>query len=422
MKQIDLMITAESPLAIGQRKPGGSVNEALDYIPGTVIRGAIAAQILQQAQALEQISSTDIDFSHTGDHFQTLFLNDRVAVFQNAYPAITKVGEDGHELSSTEVRLLPATALSSKTNDGFKPKAGVFDSLIDGFCAREHGHFYEPNDLMSDRVEPFSSFYSKNDNTYRSHPVSKRLLTRVGINRRRATAQEEILYSIEVLNEVQGKKHPQPMVYKGAIFIQDDALAEQLCQFITTNDDRFRLGGSTSRGLGKIVIAAKIKDLPNPSDSVKQQMDTFNEKLAERWRWWHIFNEGIKNPLVDRTFFTIGLQSDAILSEQWRRTMVISEDMLRQFANAEDPTLKLHCVYSSYDYRSGWNAAWGLQKDVELVTKMGGVYLFSTQQPAIWYEKLAELEHWGVGDRTSEGFGQVRVCDEFHQVFRENAV
>ncbi|QYO63513.1 CRISPR-associated RAMP protein Csx10 [Leptolyngbya sp. 7M] len=387
-----------------------------------MIRGAIAGQILQQAQAAGQINSSEIDLSQTGDHFQTLFLDDRAAVFQNAYPAVARVGEDGYELRSAEVRLLPATALSSKTNDGFKPKAGVFDSLIDSFCAREHGHFYEPHDLEGDRVEPFGGFYSKTGNIYHSHPVSKRLLTRVGINRRRATAQEEILYSIEVLNEIQGKKHPQPMVYKGAILIENDALAEQLHQFIAHNSDQFRLGGSTSRGLGKVVIATAIQDLANPSGLIKQRIDSFNQKLAERWQWWHIFNEGIANLLINRTFFTIDLQSDAILSEQWRRTMVISEEMLREFADIEDPTLELHSAYSSYDYRSGWNAAWGLQRDVELVTKMGGVYLFSTQQPTVWYEKLADLELRGVGDQISEGFGQVRICDEFHQIVRENPV
>lgn len=51
MKQpyrIDLTITALSPLAIGRQKPGGSISEAEQYIPGSVLRGAIAKQILQR--------------------------------------------------------------------------------------------------------------------------------------------------------------------------------------------------------------------------------------------------------------------------------------------------------------------------------------------------------------------------------------
>ena len=48
MNRIDLEIKARSPLAIGKQKPSSSVSEADEYISGSVIRGAIAAQILQQ--------------------------------------------------------------------------------------------------------------------------------------------------------------------------------------------------------------------------------------------------------------------------------------------------------------------------------------------------------------------------------------
>ncbi|MGF1482365.1 MAG: CRISPR-associated RAMP protein Csx10 [Cyanophyceae cyanobacterium] len=417
MKRIDLTITAQAPLAIGQRKPGGSVSEAMDYIPGSVIRGAIASRILK--------SSTQIP--KAGDDFHALFLDEQAAVFQNAYPAIAKVGEDEYEIRDGEIAFLPATALSSKTDSGFKPnKAGVFDSLIDSFCAREHGLFYEPNNIKGDRVESFSGFYSKAGNCYSSHSVSKRLLTRVGINRRLATAQEEILYSIEVLNEVQGKKEKVPTTYRSSILVQDDGdLAEQLSEFIRSNCDRFRLGGSGSRGLGNVTIKAKISESANIQESsLKQRIGSFNEKLKERWGFWNAFGVPDPNPLEGRTFFTVNLQSDAILTEQWQRTMVISEDMLRQFVGLHNADVTLHMTYSSYDYRSGWNTAWGLPKDVELIAKMGGVFLFSiseTQQER-WYEKLAELELRGVGDRTSEGLGQIKVCDDFHLIFREDAV
>jgi CRISPR-associated protein Csx10 len=413
MKRIHLTITAEAPLAIGQRKPGASVSEAMDYIPGTVIRGAIAANILNQT------SESPAD----GDDFHTLFLNDNAAIFQNAYPAVLKRNDHQYAVSSGEIKVLPATALSSKTNSGFKPKAGAFDALIDSFCAREHGHFYEPNDVKGDRVEPFKGFYSQHQGSYYAHSVSQRLLTRVGINRRRTTAQEEILYSIEVLDEFQGTAQdgtPQPTVYKSAILIEDDNLATALQTFLEQNSPYFRLGGSTSRGLGKVHIETQLEDIEEQANSIKQRIAKINKNLIERWAFWNAFCES--RSIAERTFFTIVLQSDAILTEHWQRTTVISEAMLQRFANHPDPDIQLHMAYSSYDYRSGWNAAWGLQKDVELMTNMGSVYLFSTQHPEAWHEPLARLENKGVGDRVSEGFGQVRVCDEFHLVFRENAV
>ena len=413
MRQITLTITAHSPLAIGQRKPGGSVSEAMDYIPGTVIRGAIAGQILRQTQQTPE----------AGDDFHRLFVDEQAAVFRNGYPAIARVDDDTYELRAEAISVLPVTALSSKTDSGFKPgKTGVFDSLIDSYCAREHGLFYEPNDITGDRVEPFSGFYSKSDTAYATHSVNKRLLTRVGINRQRATAQDEILYSLEVLNETQGKQQPVPSVYRSTILVNDDALAEQLLAFIQGNGDRIRLGGSASRGLGQVSLAATLGE--ETANSLPQRVTAFNSKLQERWALWNAFGSLDSDPLQDRLFFTIDLQADTILTEHWRRTMVLSEAMLKQSAGLASSEIRLEMAYSSYDYRSGWNAAWGLPKDVELVTKLGGVFLYSIpmSEGDGWYEYLAKLERWGVGDRASEGFGQIRVCDEFHQVMREASV
>jgi len=411
MKRLNLTITAQAPLAIGQRKPGGSVSEVMDYIPGTVIRGAIAGKLLQHGTP------------EVGDDFHRLFVEEGAAIFQNAYPAIAKLGEDRYRLSPSEIRVLPATALSSKTESGFKPRrAGVFDSLIDSYCAKEHGLFYEPNSKEGDRVEPFNGFYSKVDKHYISHSVSKRLLTRVGINRRRATAQDEILYSLEVLNESQGKAQRQPTIYRSAILVDDD-LAEALCTFIDQNGDRFRLGGSASRGLGQVEISVDQDDVPTSTQAVKEldeRINGFNNCLNRRWQQWSIFGTSTQ-PIEGRTYFSIGLESEAILLENWRRTFVLSAETLSHLLSTQ---VELEMAYSSYDYRSGWNAAWGLAKDTELVTAMGSVFLFSisTTEQSNWIDKLAKLEQNGVGERTSEGFGQIRVCDEFHQVMREEPV
>ena len=97
---------------------------------------------------------------------------------------------------------------------------------------------------------------------------------------------------------------------------------------------------------------------------------------------------------------------------------------MKEFTTVYDSSLQLEVAYSSYDYYSGWNAAWGLMKDVELVTNKGGVYLFSISKTKTetWFPALKTLESKGVGERTNEGFGQVQICNEFHLVFRDNAV
>jgi CRISPR-associated protein Csx10 len=405
MKRIQLEIKALSPLAIGRKKPGGSVSEAGDYIPGSVIRGAIASQMIQQSN-LEHP-----DLTATNNDFKDLFIRDNAAIFRNGYPAPTD--------SNEEIKVLPATALSSKTNPGFKPKGyGVFDTLINRFCAESYGYPYDPICPQDGgRVEPYSGFYSKkNEQNYQTHSVSKRLLTRVGINRRRATAEEQVLYSIEVLNETENQ---QPVVYRSSILIEDDNLADQLTQFINLNSKNFRLGGAMSRGLGKVEIQGTVSSV---KQTLESRIHRFNHSIQNRWReWGNLFGN---RPLENRTYFTLDLQSDAILTENWQRTMVISGDMLKGFAQLTDYPVELHVAYSSYDYVSGWNSAWGLMKDVELITNKGSVYLFSTikEKEKDWIEALEMLELKGVGDRTCEGFGQVQVCNDFHTIVWEEAV
>ncbi|WP_414582549.1 CRISPR-associated RAMP protein Csx10 [Scytonema sp. PCC 10023] len=465
MKRIKLEITTLSPLAIAGKKPG-SVSEVEDHIPGSVIRGAIASQILQLSNQ-QTPGIAEQNLTTGGGDFEALFLGDEPAIFQNAYPAVAKIADEFNftkknstkkkpdlisQVVTDEVMVLPATAVSSKTNSGFKPKGnGVFDTLIDRFCADAYNFPYDPSDPKSledktdARVEPFGGFYSKtnekiNDSEikyqYRSHSTSTRFLTRVGINRRRATSEDDILYSIEVLNESfvenpqAGSKNWNPVVYRSAILVKDAELAKSLENFINQNSHLFRLGGATSRGLGKVTIKAEVEDA---SADIEARISKFKNKLQQRWERWSVFGKPEINPLENRTYFTLDLQADAILTENWRRTTVISPTMLCQFVgldnefsrlNAEDQDnfLTLEVAYSSYNYRSGWNAAWGLMKDIELVTNRGSVYLFSTNEGDLWMDKLKELELKGVGDRTCEGFGQVQICNPFHLVMREEAV
>ena len=412
MKEIQLTIKALSPLAIGRQKPGGSISEAQDYIPGSVIRGAVAGQMLRQSNAAPE---------QPGGDFQTLFMDEGSAIFTNAYP--TSKNKQG----ILPVQVLPATAVSSKTAPGFKAdkadNGGVFDTLIDRFCAESFSHLYDPScPKDGGRVEPYSGFYSKAGQQYRSHSVETRLLTRVGINRRRSTAQEQVLYSIEAISEKKrgkdNKKNWEPSLFSSSIYLENAELAELLKQYL--NSKHLRLGGSVSRGLGKVEIQAEVQDYQANTGS---RIDAFNTALRKRWQKWDSIFGSPQNPIPQgHQFFTLDLQSDAILTEQWRRTTVISSAMLWAMAGIVDADLQLHATYSSYDYRSGWNTAWGLMKDVDLVTNRGAVYLFSTPKLETWKPTLELIEHRGVGDRTQEGFGQVQVCSNFHQVFRENAV
>ena len=400
MKEIRLTIIAKSPLAIGNKKPS-SVSEAIDYIPGSVIRGAIASQLIERG------GKPKID--DDSDDFNRLFIANNAAIFSNAYPA---------------PYLLPSTAVSSKANPGFKAKGnGVFDTLIDRFCADSYGLPFDPNcPKDGGRVEPFGGFYNLAINKYQSKSVTKRLLTRAGINRRRATSEEAILYSIEVINESTEKS---PVVFQSSIFVEDD-LAPLLQSFIDRSS--ISIGGSVSRGLGKIAIETELLDI---NLDIKKNIDTFNRTLKKRYGKWSIFDnstEDKKPEFPNRVYFTLNLESEAILRDRWRRTTAISSEMLSQFLGITEDTLIqdlcLEASYSSYNYLSGWNSAWGLMKDIELVTNKSSVYLYSIdpEYEKEYIDKLQKLAIEGVGERTTEGFGRITICHPFHNISREEAV
>jgi CRISPR-associated protein Csx10 len=412
MKPIPLLIFTESPLALGQAKTGSSVSNVESYISGTVIRGAVAGIMLRQAQAEGQ------DFSQAADSdFKALFIEHQ-AIFQNAYPALTE-----NLKCHADVRVVPATALSAKNASGFKSTGnGVFDTLIDRFCAEAYGIVYDPNcPIDGGRVDSFPGFYSVEDGVYHSHSSTTRLLTRVGINRRRNTAEDQVLYSIQVLNEFKrDKQRSEEMVFASTIWVRED-LADTLRNYLNAQANNIRLGGSVSRGLGKVRL-----ELPErqPEPTLTKRIEDLNQTLKTRWQRWQIFQTQPQVPIDHRCFFTLGLQSEAILTENWLRSMVISERILQNTTGLTRGDLKLHAAYSSSGQRSGWNAAWELPKDITLITNSGSVFLFSIDKIELnhWQPKLAELEIQGIGQATSEGFGQIRVCDQFHNILREAAV
>ena len=65
---------------------------------------------------------------------------------------------------------------------------------------------------------------------------------------------------------------------------------------------------------------------------------------------------------------------------------------------------------------SGWNAALGLPKEDDRAIAAGSVFFFEYlgDNPDSLSQRLKCLESAGLGERRSEGFGRVIVCDPFH--------
>ena len=389
--ELSIQITLKSPIITGGRKPSGQAVEAVQYIRGGLIRGAVAKALL-----------ADLENSEPDADFDQLFLDDDAGIFRNCIPG-TKV--------------LPATATGCKDFPGFRKandneKHGVFDTLLERIVSEKANWMYQPNcPTCSGRVDSKGGFYEGVAESYKEEHLNTRLLTRVAINRQRKVAEDELLYHLTALNPitVEGKEE----TLQSSARIPSD-LVDKVAQ--TLQQKVKRLGGGGSRGLGKVCIKVK-KD--NPADSLKQRINNFNEVLQKVWQSYaNLPNTEIG--AFEGTYFGVNLQSDAILTaaDEWQLSMVLTAPMLQKMTGCK-AELTFVRSFASYNYVGGWNAAWGLPKETALVTQMGSVFVFHTSDIGAWLSELQTLENIGIGNRREEGFGQILICDPFHLRTRE---
>lgn len=399
MPRLKLLLTAQTPLCIGDRRPAGQFRESIGYLPGSVLRGAVANLMLN-------------DGLESDPAFQSCFNSYRQTIFSNAYPA---------------PHVLPATAMSCKVEPGFRPKGhGVVDTLINRLCLESlspPGLLYLPRcSQCRTRLERYSSFYRAYADGFRAEAVAQRLLTRVAINRRRATAEDQLLYSPIVISEGrweasnsrdgQRDRNYVPTVFEATITVSEHV--DVLETYLRMLD---HIGSGTSRGLGLVTTEVELLD-DDDRVSLRVRRENLNKEIEQHWarlKEWPHCTMPPHNPGTG-SYFTIDLCSEAILREHGLLpAMIIKPEMLKERCGIDDQSLQLVRAYSGYDYRGGWNTAWRLPKDVDVVVPMGAVFVFWTEHPETWDQALFDLERHGIGERTAEGFGQVRVCGEFHQ-------
>lgn len=412
MPVLKVSITALSPLVFSERRPDGQFRQSAPYVPGAVLRGALAQQMLNEG-------------GRGNSDFTTLFTAPDAPLFRHAYPACFWREESGDLY--TPSRHLPATAYSCKPESGFD-KHGVFDGLIDRLCCEELGVRmpYFPRCLHPDHrgetelVEDFGGFYSSHSGEKKSVEVPSQLTTRVALDRRRKVAEEGLLYSPMVIRESRkekggdGVEREVETCFFGSVVAADDEQARLVKHHLEALTN---VGSGAARGFGRVEARVEDAEAEDPAARVVP----LNESIKRRWEQWQRLRHDSdpKRTPENGTFFVVLLLSDAVLrAEDWAPTVRLEAAML---GTAGAGATLLRC-YATADYRGGWNTGWRLPKDTELVARRGSVYVYHVPKEAKtegWPDALRALEERGVGERRAEGSGQVRVCEEFHQEIQE---
>ncbi|HZR97119.1 MAG TPA: CRISPR-associated RAMP protein Csx10 [Chloroflexota bacterium] len=420
-KRLAITVTLDSPLALGEQKPSGQSAEGLDYVPGGRVRGAAAAVLLAEGAcppahraAQGRCQAADCPLG---------------ALFGDAAPALF-----GDCLPAEAPDLLPATAMTCEHAPGFRTQPGperghgVFDTLVD----RAFWEILQPAGLLyaprcpepecGGRAVRHAGYYGRGASggtrTYAAARVPTRLLARAGVDRATRTTVADLAYTVPVVAEAapDGRGGARPTTFRGEVLVADDAHGALLADALGRVD---HLGGGGSRGLGAVRVAVAEASAPQP---LAERLEVFARALSVR-RGQYARLAPLSAASLEGSYFSIDLRADALLRRGgWEPTTVLDADLLRAATGVADPSLALVRAYAAPAWRGGWNAAWGLPRPTELVARRGSCYLFRTNDLAAWTAALETLESTGIGQRTAEGYGWVRVCDPLHLVLREQAV
>ncbi len=370
---VPIIITACSPLTFPTRKPGTQFQKSLDYIPGAALYGALGAHCFEP-ERFERIRC------------------------HNAYPR--HAGDDW-------VRPLPATAIQPKGTEDKQQ-----DSLVPRICWEQQqpaALIYGPTDKEGRSWEAAGAkYYTLRDGALYTPSVTQRVLTRVAINRRRGTAEDQRLYSLLAINEVTNKA---PTQFVGTLCIHPD----DKTPVIDALKKITHLGGRQTTGLGAVHIDIVHEKETNPESAadIHGRIEQLTRRFQEQAELYASMC-GTPWTIKDAAIFTINLLSDAILLDQgWLPTQEFTASMLKEHTGIEANLLR---AFTSTAVVGGWNVSWQRPKPTHYTTTKGGVFVFQAEQSLdeAACARLAQLQLDGIGERRPEGYGQIRICDEFH--------
>lgn len=372
MKTYIVTATVADEICIADRH--GAANEylSLDYIPGTAWWGALAGCTgIRPGQ-------------EPAEKFRCVFYSNEVC-FTNLYPLEAATRAHPIPLSARTPKSAPgfehdADILFRDESDNLYP-AGVKDLLLSGLPR------YEPD------WEPISGWYA--GDPPRCRPVSVPMVLRGHSERsgRSGTTRQGRLFIRQNIRRNQR--------FEGALCALtpagETALAELLRNYLGSEAFEVPVG----RQPGHLRI-----ELNDGGDE------------PPYWRRHDLQVGG-----EDDSILTVTLLSDAVLVDRWLRPWsFLPPAMVAAALDLPADAIELVHHFSAVREAFGWNSAYSRPRETERVAVAGSAFCYQVVWPAeiLPEERRRRLNAWqqrGVGLRSGEGFGEIRLNDPFHRAF-----
>ena len=431
MKYLPIRIVAKSPLSV-RSDHAASGAETTNYIPGTTLLGSLV-------NTYKLMYPEDASTST----FQRLFLSGEVS-FPHLYLASYKDDDKLPEINKKlPIYPTPKTARTCKRHQGFRyPYSsendghGVRDTLITRAIFHEWPDEEKisalsvldeikkcpgkpaQNEICGEPTDHYENYYRRiGPQQFLASDSHKHLQTHTGINRISGTVEEGILYNRQVFDE--GTQ------FWGLAKISDEGLSNTLRDFLDAIGDAgvTRLGTGRTRGMGKVLLIAEeftdVSDTPQDDFARFQlRLNALNDLLQKEAKKYQKQLAHVE----EQYYFALTLHSPTILNDTLLRYHgTISAETLESLV-LKQTGVKLNGLQQIYQQAglqriTGWQELWGTPRANEYAIEAGSVFLFKCPkaQRETLQKALYQLEEQGIGKRQLEGFGRIRVSDEFHQ-------
>lgn len=384
-----IKLSLESPLLVGGKKQGDNYIKSMDYIPGSVMRAAFARAITDRCgyeRKNRWVVFENSDECHECP-VKNLCSNFGKIRFSFMYP-----------LDSIPY---PVTNMRCK----YDPSHPDVDTLIyminrhrgqevkfDGRCSKKG---------CGERLEKHTGLNKDGMDV----EVDFRLITKNGISPYLKRSKEGILYSMDVVSE--------------KCFAGDERVSTEFNGYVecdeNINDELenihvLRVGAYTTSGFGKCRMNVEGEGIYDSIPEMEERIKKFNEKI----------NDGSK------LYISFTLLSDAYLGlEQCfedgvRPSQITTREYIESYGNVLGKYvckgLKFEFPVAVNQVRRGFDTSKdeAVYRKAKIVTKIGSIFVFSTDKDSVNYKGLLDVQKEGIGCNREHGFGQVAVCSEFH--------
>jgi CRISPR-associated Csx10 family RAMP protein len=426
---VDVQVTliADEYIRISDVKATNNFLEALEFVPGGTVRGALAKSFVTQTKKGNWQDPIVRD----------AFLHHPMTV-SNFYPTASGVLSKPVPLSARTCKHYPGFGFKAPTPDDRHWRHGTHDVLItatlvkllreqtDGRaplvitlkdyceCGRStNSDWLSPADTPAGAkrcnapLKPLEGFCTTPTTpaTDSSGHISRRTITKTTINRARFTSAEGQLYSYEVLDTQLQQPENMRLRFIGTMRRLPDELRHHLTQMGT-----LLIGGARGRGFGKVRIGQINAIHEEDARNLRRRLDQFTKAIQDPLK-------ACGHPKAEYLFFTLTLTSDLIIPIGQDTGWLANDVSQRLGLNAA--WFSLEKSFTRISNHGGFNMAMGIAKDLLHTFAMGSAFVFSyandddtVRQMII--DHLPDLLRMGIGWQREEGCGQISFCDRFH--------